>query len=54
MLYVPDGRIEKNGVVVVCDCLFYGLIDATTHSRIVLAVRELSYNQSAQMRQHTA
>ena len=51
---MPDGGIKKHGVVVVCDCLFYGLIDGATHSRIVLTIRELSYDQTAQMRQHAA
>ena len=51
---MPEGRIEENGVVVVCNYLFYGLIDRLLHQRIVLAVTELSDDQTAQMRQNTA
>jgi hypothetical protein len=53
MLHVPDRGIEKNGVVVVCDCLFYCLIDRLAHQLVVLAVRELPYDESAQVRQYT-
>ena len=48
------GSIEKNGVVVFCDYLFYGLIDGTTHRRIVLTIGELPYYQSAEVRENTA
>ena len=54
MLHVTYGSIEKNGVVVFCDCLFYGLIDGTTHGRIVLTIGELPYYQSAEVRENTA
>ena len=54
MLHMTYGSIEKNGVVVFCDYLFYGLIDGATHGRIVLAIGELSYYQSAEMREDTA
>ena len=48
------GSIKKNGVVVFCDYLFYGLIDGATHRRIVLAIGELPYYQSAEVRENTA
>ena len=54
MLHMTYGSIEKNGVVVFCDYLFYGLIDGTTHGRIVLAIGELPYYQSAEVREDTA
>ena len=54
MLHMTYGSIEKNGVVVFCDYLFYGLIDGTTHGRIVLTIGELPYYQSAEVREDTA
>lgn len=54
MLHVSDGSVEKNGVVVDCDCLFYGIIDGTTHRGVVLAIGELPYDQSAEVSEHTA
>ncbi len=47
MLHVPKRGIEKNGVVVVSDCLFYCLINGLLHQRVVLAVGELANNQPA-------
>ena len=54
MLHVTYGSIEKNGVVVFCDCLFYSLIDGATHGRVVLTIGELPYYQSAEVREDTA
>lgn len=54
MLHVTYRSIEKNGVVVFCDCLVYSLIDGTTHGRIVLTIGELPYYQSAEVREDTA
>ena len=52
MLHMPEWGVEKNGVVVISDCLFYCLIDRTIHHLIVLAIRELPDYQSADIRQH--
>ena len=54
MFHMPDGGVKKNGVVVVSDCLFYCFIDGLLHQRIVVAVVELSYDKSAEVRQDTA
>ena len=52
MLYMPERGIEKKGVVVVSDYLFYCLINGTAHQLVVIAVAELAYNETAQVRQH--
>ena len=52
MLHMPERGIEKKGVVVVSDYLFYCLINGTAHQLVVIAVAELAYNETAQVRQH--
>jgi hypothetical protein len=53
MFHMPDRGIEKNGVVVVSDCLFYCFINRLTHPFIVLAVTKLSDDETTQMSQYT-
>ena len=50
MRHMSDRGVEKNGVVVVCDYLFYCLIYRLLHERIILAVAELTYHQTTQVR----
>ena len=54
MFHMPDGGIEKNGVVVVSDYLFYCLIDRLLHQRVIFAITELTDYETTQVRQHTA
>lgn len=54
MLHVTERCIENHGVVVGSDYLFYCFIDRLVHERVIVAVAELAYDQSADVGEHTA